>query len=178
MKIIVGLGNPGKEYKKTRHNVGFMVLDKLAENPWKKNKNGLLLYSWLGGKVEFIKPQTFMNKSGDAVAYIVKKHKSNEDGIIIVHDDIDLPLGTVKISFGDGPAGHNGVSSVINALGSRDFWRVRIGILSRPKEKIETDKFVLGNFSKEELKKIEKITEKILETLKEPIIKAEKFKIE
>jgi len=161
MKIIVGLGNPGEKYEKTRHNVGFMVLDKLlTQSSWKKSKSGLLFYSWLGSKAELIKPQTYMNRSGEAVVYTIKKHKLGGDKVCIIHDDIDLPLGTVKVSFGGGSAGHRGVESIISTLGSKDFWRVRIGILSRPKDKINTEKFVLQKFTKNELEIIEKVVEK------------------
>lgn len=181
MKTIIGLGNPGEKYKNTRHSVGFMLIDKLQGSlnlPNFKEEKKFKAKVSRNKDIILIKPQTFMNNSGESVSAYVNYFKINPKDLIVIHDDIDLLLGTAKISFGEGPAGHNGVSSVINALGSRNFWRVRIGILSKPKEKIETDEFVLGNFSKEELKKIKKITEEVLEALKQPIIKAEKFRIE
>lgn len=164
MKLIVGLGNPGKKYEKTRHNVGFMVLDKLAKNPWKKNKNGLLLYSWLGSEIEFIKPQTFMNKSGDAVAYAAKKHGLSGDEIIVVYDDIDLPLGKIRVRGEGSSGGHKGVESIIGAIGN-NFSRIRVGIArldstesKRGQEniKIPAEDFVLQNFTADEEKIIKK----------------------
>ena len=116
MIAIFGLGNPGEKFKKTRHNLGFLILDKLQENggfsDWQKNKAGICFYSWgviAGQKIELIKPLTFMNDSGRTVAYVAKKHEINPEKIYIVHDDIDLSLGKIKISKSRGAAGHKGV---------------------------------------------------------------------
>jgi len=113
-KIVVGLGNPGSEYEKTRHNAGRIVSGEVA----KKLKDM---------KIKFIEPDTFMNQSGRAVVYYVKS-KKDLAGLVIMHDDIDIPLGSMKISFNRGDGGHNGVASVIKALKSKEFIRIRIGV--------------------------------------------------
>lgn len=115
MKLVVGLGNPGEEYKNTRHNVGFMVMDKIN----RLNLN-------ISEKVIFLKPQTFMNNSGREVRNYIKGLAFNN--LVVVHDELDLPMGQIKIQKGGGSAGHNGVQSVINHLGSQDFIRVRVGV--------------------------------------------------
>lgn len=119
MKLVVGLGNPGEKYKDTRHNVGFMVIDKL-----KKYKENLR-------KVVLVKPKTFMNKSGVVVAKLKRFYKISVDDLYVVHDDLDLKLGEYKIQKGVGPKVHNGVSSVEEQLGSKEFWRVRVGVDNR-----------------------------------------------
>ncbi len=152
MKIFVGLGNPGKKYEKTRHNVGFMVLDRLAQGlEWNESKNTKALWAKKeinSEEIELFKPMTFMNESGIAVSYAKKKHPKAE--IIVVHDDKDIKLGEIKIQKNRSAAGHNGVKSIIEHLGTQDFTRVRIGIA--PKENISEDvaDFVLNKFTKEE----------------------------
>lgn len=136
MRLIVGLGNPGEKYRKTRHNVGYMVIDELAG----QNPTGFILE----------KPGTFMNESGKAVKRLVATLKLSADELIIVHDDIDLPLGKYKISFGRGSAGHKGVQSIIDALGTKDFQRVRMGICPKNGKPEKVEEFVLKNFTKEE----------------------------
>lgn len=159
MKLIIGLGNPGKKYEKTRHNLGFLVVDFLAgNNEWKKSKKANCLYlkkQINSEKVELIKPLTFMNNSGKAVNYARKKHCINIEDIIVVHDDIDLPLGEIKIQKNRGPAGHNGVKSIIEHLKTKDFTRMRLGIKSDEQKNLETEKFVLQNFTSEEKKIVE-----------------------
>lgn len=156
MKLIVGLGNPGKEYAETRHNVGFMFVDAASHSGWLKNKNGLLSYNWLSPDIELVKPQTFMNKSGDAVAYVFKKHRLKLSDLIVVHDDLDIQFGEYKIQLGKGPKIHNGVNSISAVLGSEAFWRVRIGIENRsPLNKIPGKNYVLGSFSAEEKNKMQ-----------------------
>lgn len=138
MKLIIGLGNPGTKYEKTRHNIGFMVLDVLIKNEQFDSK-----------KVKLIKPQTFMNNSGQEVKKITDYYKIPAKNIIIIHDDIDLPLGEIKIQQNRSSAGHKGVQSIIDSLGTKDFTRMRIGI--RPEELIqETEKFVIQKFTQEE----------------------------
>lgn len=148
MKIVVGLGNPGKKYENTRHNVGFMVVDQLVDyvqhgqsplvlknDEWHVSTTGQLEYRWLGvgeSEIELVKPHTFMNKSGKAVAYVLRKHPHlSSDDIYLVHDDLDIPLGKFKIQKGTGPRVHRGVSSVEQVLGTKDFWRVRVGVENR-----------------------------------------------
>lgn len=153
MKLVVGLGNPGERYAKTRHNVGFMVLDKLIKKyvatPQSNKKLGAILYS-LDKERMLIKPQTFMNSSGGPVANIVRFYKIKPEGLLIVHDDVDLPFGEVRQQFARGSAGHRGVQSIIDSLGTEGFNRVRIGV-GRPYspigEKMETDAYVLQKFT-------------------------------
>jgi PTH1 family peptidyl-tRNA hydrolase len=134
--LIVGLGNPGKKYEKTRHNVGSEVIDELK---FLNLKNVILA-----------KPRTFMNESGKAVKKLVKDYKLKVEDLIVVHDDIDLPLGKIKIVTGRGAAGHKGVESIIKALGTKNFVRFRIGILPRSGKPKSPEKFVLQKFNKDE----------------------------
>ena len=154
--IIIGLGNPGEKYKNTRHNVGFIVLDKFAEkNNFPEFKLQKRIQSLLSKKEGIIlaKPQTFMNESGKSVKKIVRSDLT--ENLVVVHDDIDLQIGTIKISKNSGSAGHNGVKSIIKELGTENFIRIRIGVLPE-KKPADTAKFVLQKFKKEELKVIEK----------------------
>jgi PTH1 family peptidyl-tRNA hydrolase len=135
MKLIVGLGNPGKEYKKTKHNIGFMAMDLLADkmrsddfSKEDKFKSELTCFELDGEKVFLAKPSTFMNLSGEAVQKIASYYKIDPKDIAVVHDELDLPAGEIKVSFGRGAAGHNGVRSVIEKLGTEEFLRVRIGV--------------------------------------------------
>jgi len=168
MKLLVGLGNPGKEYENTRHNIGWMVLDLLAnEEKWQESKKAHAFYI-KKENFEMIKPTTFMNNSGLAVAYAMKKNNVGPENIIVVHDDKDLQLGEYKIQKDRGSAGHNGVQSIIDHLGTRNFTRVRIGIAREDKRAMgDTADFVLNKFSKEE----KQIAEKIISTAAEEIKK-------
>lgn len=155
MILIVGLGNPGKEYEKTRHNAGFMVLDEFAKThdfpafKLSKKHSSFISEGILDQvKVVLAKPQTFMNNSGKAVKSLLGKTKSD---LVVIHDDIDIPLGKVKVSRGSGSAGHKGVDSIIQALGTKDFTRIRIGILPPTGKPKDVENFVLKNFKKEEL---------------------------
>ena len=153
MIIIVGLGNPGKKYTNTRHNVGWMVLDTLTGKiDWKDNdKAQAFVYKTeLENKdVEFLKPNTFMNNSGIAVAYALKKHPTAT--LIVVHDDKDITLGEIRVQTDRGPAGHNGIKSIIEHLGTQNFTRVRVGIAPADPTAInDTADFVLDKFSKDE----------------------------
>lgn len=163
MKLIVGLGNPGKEYEKTRHNVGFMVLDALHDS-WKLNKkfNAEIAEITLNNvKVILTKPLTFMNASGEAVQTIAHFYKIKPEDIIVVHDDKDIPLGTVKVQKERGDAGHNGVRSIVEYLKSKAFTRVRVGTASENKRKMEdTTKFVLSRFGLFEKSKLREAIEK------------------
>jgi len=167
MKIIIGLGNPGKKYEKTRHNVGFIILDKIIDkNEWRESTAGQLFYAKKeinGQEVEFIKPTTFMNNSGVATAYVYKKHPQAE--IIVVHDDKDIVLGEIKVQKNRSAAGHNGVKSIIEHLGTQDFTRVRVGIA--PKEKLteDTADFVLDKFTKDEKIILDETIQKVIEEI-------------
>lgn len=166
MKLIVGLGNPGKKYEKSRHNIGFMVLGRLAsDRKWSKSKGGKLFYLWYrtesGKKIELMKPDSYMNKSGFSVGYVKKKHSELKlDDIYVVHDDLDIELGSYKIQLGRGPRQHNGLRSIYEQLGSKDFWHVRIGVenrLVKGSGAISGEKYVLQKFKKNEQEIIEKV---------------------
>jgi len=173
MKIIVGLGNPGKKFFRSRHNVGFMTIDFLAgkvagNGTRKESKKGKLQYLWTEYKeeeIELIKPMTYMNNSGIAVAYVCQKHlKIAGNSIYVIHDDLDISLGDYKIQFGKGPKLHGGIKSIENHLKTKDFWRVRIGIAGKIKklrnEEIKGKDYVLENFSKEEKKLLKEVIKK------------------
>lgn len=138
MKIIVGLGNPGEKYANTRHNLGFRVADALLQKfePvkktfWDTDKKGKYLYkkvAFHGQDVMLVKPQTFMNLSGLAVSSIIEYYKYPVEDVIVVYDDLDLPLGKIRVRFGGAAGGHKGVESLIEKLGSDKFLRVRLGI--------------------------------------------------
>ncbi len=154
MKIIVGLGNPGKKYERTRHNAGFMALDELANNLHVDVAQDK--YHALIGKTRIdsesavlAKPQTFMNESGRAVAAILRGTYATVPDLMVIHDELDLPLGTVRVKIGGGHGGHNGLRSLIEYLGSPDFIRVRIGI-GRPALNMDPADYVLSPFLAEE----------------------------
>lgn len=158
MKLIVGLGNPGKEYENTRHNVGFILLDKLAVSKDVKFKEISKLNCIITQIDDYYlcKPTTFMNKSGDAVSKVSNFYKILPKDIIVVHDDLDLEFGVVKKQFGRGSAGHNGVEDIIQKLGTKDFWRIRVGI-GKPSNRMSTSDYVLNNFTYEEISKLREL---------------------
>lgn len=177
MKIIVGLGNIGKEYEKTRHNCGFMVLDEFAktfdELEWKEEPKFKALIAkteYEGEKLLLVKPTTFMNLSGESVSKILSFYKEPVDNLIVISDDIDLPLGKIRVREKGSAGTHNGLKSIIEALsGSERFKRIRVGIESRTEEnkkKQDLTGFVLGKFTKEELPKLHSAIKESIETLK------------
>ncbi len=174
MKLVVGLGNPGAEFKEARHNVGFMVLARLNTKRWAKSKSGLLQYAHqtIGNKkIEFIRPLTFMNRSGEAVSYVVKKHDIALDDVWVVHDDLDIALGSYKVQFGKGPRVHHGLQSIYDQLGSKEFWHVRVGIENRDTIKLISGKtYVLQRFSREEKVVIAKVIFEVASTLLERVV--------
>jgi len=168
MKLIVGLGNPGKKYERTRHNVGFMVLDTLHEelvrygiNDWELSKkfNAQICGCTINGqKIVLAKPMTFMNHSGEAVQLIMHYYKMAPEDLLVVHDDKDIVLGKIKIQEDKNDAGHNGIKSIIEHIGTKSFTRVRIGIASGNKHKTEdTATFVLSKFGILQRKKVEEV---------------------
>jgi PTH1 family peptidyl-tRNA hydrolase len=185
MILIVGLGNPGKKYEKTRHNVGFMTVEglKLKVESFSDWRNiGKLQAKISEGEISsqrviLVKPQTFMNESGKSVKSLTKQYALTANNLIVIHDDLDLPLGKIRISVGIGSAGHKGVESIIRELGTKDFVRFRIGIkpLKTVREQ-ETEKFVLKKFDKPEEKILKEAIEKTIEavetTIKEGVEKA------
>jgi len=159
MKLIVGLGNPGKEYEKTRHNVGFMAIDEIAKKynvSFDKNKfNGLYGEFYLDDeKIILLKPQKYMNLSGEVLASYVNYFKINIEDILVIVDDMSLPLGQLKLRYKGGTAGHNGLKNIESNLKTSDYKRIKIGI---SKNNIDMVSYVLGKFTKEELEKLEEV---------------------
>lgn len=158
MKLIVGLGNKGNEYNNTRHNVGFMVVDNYI------NKNNLTLKSKLDGlyaetiingeKVIFLKPQNYINLSGDVINKYIKYFKIDIKDILVIHDDMDLEIGTFKIRYKGGSAGHNGLKNIETNLKTNEYKRIKIGISKNNIDKVD---YVLGKFSSIELSKLNKV---------------------
>jgi PTH1 family peptidyl-tRNA hydrolase len=152
--LIAGLGNPGSQYAHNRHNAGFIVLDELHAHyrfgPWKARFDGLLSEGSLGGrKTYLLKPQTFMNLSGDCIGPMLRFFKLPLEALVVVHDEIDLAAGKLKVKTGGGDAGQNGLRSITATLGP-DYRRVRLGI-GHPGEKSRVSGHVLQNFSKEDI---------------------------
>jgi PTH1 family peptidyl-tRNA hydrolase len=147
-KLVVGLGNPGREYVGTRHNIGFAVLDALAGKRDCSLRNRLKFGGEVGetGGVTLLKPQTFMNRSGQAVAALVKWLKLTPPEVLVVVDDADLPLGKLRLRLAGGSGGHNGLRSIIEALGSEEFRRLRVGIGRREPVGADITNHVLGRF--------------------------------
>jgi len=153
-RVIVGLGNPGPEYQNTRHNVGQRVLDELAKTvrgAWRRDGATIVARGrWRGEEVRLIKPLAFMNVSGPVVAKALRRAEAGPADLILVYDDIDLPLGTVRLRMKGSHGGHNGVRSVIDALGTQDIKRVKVGV-GRPEHKGDVPDHVLTSFEREEL---------------------------
>ena len=173
MILIVGLGNPGIKYTRTRHNIGFRILDELEkENDFPSFKlvkkfNSLISEGEVRGKkILLAKPQTFMNKSGQAVKTLTNFYKTTRTGLVIIHDDIDLPLGKIRISKSRGSAGHKGVESIIKELATKNFVRFRIGIQPKIGKPKNSERFVLQKFTEEEEKIIKKIIKTSCDALK------------
>jgi len=171
--LIVGLGNPGIKYKKTRHNIGFRVLDEFQnENnfsnfEFSKKFNSLISDGIVKKKTILLaKPETFMNNSGISVKKLINFYKIKCSNIIVVHDDIDLVFGTIKISEKRGSAGHKGVESIIKELGTKDFTRLRIGIEDKKLKNKNTEKYVLEKFTEQEEQGLKEIIKQSLESLK------------
>jgi peptidyl-tRNA hydrolase, PTH1 family len=162
--LIVGLGNPGSDYSGNRHNAGYAVADVLAErigDGFRRNRQRLLAASGklAGHAVTVTKPMSYMNLSGGPVASFAAYHKIPAERIIVVHDEIDLPFGTIRLKCGGGDAGHNGVKSVASALRTADFNRVRIGV-GRPQGRRVAADHVLGDFTKAERKDLPLLIER------------------
>ncbi|MDA2920082.1 aminoacyl-tRNA hydrolase [Desulfobacterota bacterium AH_259_B03_O07] len=171
MFLVVGLGNPGEEYSLSRHNVGFKVVDELARrldvNVRKKGFKGFYSESHIDRKkLIFLKPQTYMNKSGEAVSEAVRYFNIASRDIIVVQDELDLPTGTLQIKEGGGSAGHKGVDSIVSCLGEAGFIRVRIGI-GKPTHKPEVINHVLSEFELDEMENIKEVINKAVEAVLE-----------
>lgn len=168
MKMIVGLGNPGEKYLNTRHNAGFIILDEFVLSKGLSWKSAPKLKSsvCLTDNFILVKPQTYMNESGRAASLVKEYYKVALDGVCVVHDDVDISFGQTKLQKGAGHAGHKGVMSIIEALGTKDFMRFRVGI-GKPDEScgIPVDDYVLKDFSAEELTFIKKLGVPLLENI-------------
>ncbi|HSX32009.1 MAG TPA: aminoacyl-tRNA hydrolase [Candidatus Saccharimonadales bacterium] len=171
--LIVGLGNPGDEYDGTRHNIGFACIDAFAKandfDPWmnKKDLKCMMANATLGEtRAIAIKPSTFMNLSGEAVQAIAHFYKIPAEKVIVVHDELDIPFGQVRIRRGGSSAGHNGLKSIIQHLGE-DFGRVRIGIGPKEPEQMDGADFVLAKFNKEQQDHLSELTKEVSAILSE-----------
>ena len=155
MKLIAGLGNPGARYSQTRHNAGFIALDIFAKRlslpAWREKYESSLIKTRLENGVDaaFIKPGTYMNLSGGPIRLAMKDFNVTTSGLLVIHDDIDIPLGDTRIKTGGGHGGHNGLRSIIDTLGSRDFHRIRIGV-GRPPAGWDAADYVLSGFRPDE----------------------------
>ncbi len=164
MILIVGLGNIGREYEKTRHNFGFLAVEQLAQvhnfSAWKEEKKffGSICTGQIGGeKVILLKPNTYMNISGKATGAVAHFYKISPENIWIWHDDVDLPFTTLRIKQNGGTGGHNGIKSIVEALGTNEFPRLKFGVRNEMIEKMPTEAFVLGKFSSDEMTTVPKI---------------------
>lgn len=176
MKVIVGLGNPGKKYANTRHNVGFLFVDSVVKSLGgkftlnSKLRSELFLTNIQNQKVLFVKPITYMNLSGDSVRLIVDYYKVNIDDILVIYDDLDLPCGKIRIRDNGSSGGHKGMQSIIDHLKINDIKRVRIGIDSTYRKDVID--YVLGNFSKEEFDIINNVLDKSTKIIEDFIQKS------
>jgi PTH1 family peptidyl-tRNA hydrolase len=165
MYLISGLGNPGDKYKHTRHNIGFLVIDEITKNLSTSNINNSNFQAIVQKNLSdlYVKPQTFMNVSGDSLVSIVEYYNIPNENVIVVHDDLDLPFGTVKYKIGGGHGGHNGLRSIDSHLG-KDYIRIRVGI-GKPENKADVANYVLSDFSKEEFSLLNDIIIHIIKSI-------------
>ncbi len=168
MKIIVGLGNPGKEYAKTRHNTGFLVMDEILKKlniELDKEKYEALytIYKYQNEKIYFVKPMTYMNNSGKAVKAIMDYYKLNVDDLLVIYDDLDLPVGKIRLRESGSCGGQNGMRSIIDLLGNQNIKRIRVGIGKDPL--IPTVDYVLGKVSPSDKKEYKKALDKASEAV-------------
>lgn len=172
-RIIIGLGNPGKEYERTRHNAGFMIVEAFAKAHGMTWKHEPTLRSMIaegnidGTKVVLVKPTTYMNASGQAVRAVLERFHVSAPSILVISDDVDLPLGSMRYRTAGGPGGHNGLKSLIASLGTQEFARLKIGV-GAPSEHVPLEEYVLGKFVKEEHGVIDRVVIKALEILDAP----------
>ena len=176
MKLIVGLGNPGRGYANNRHNVGFVCLNHFAKTQGirfdkKQGKARIGIGEVAGSKVVLARPQTYMNLIGQSVSRLIKKFNINLDDLLVIHDDLDLPLGKIRIRYGSSSGGHKGIDSIISSLGSQDFSHLRVGI-GRPTTEgfAETNEadivaYVLSNFTSEEKQIVVQVIPRVSEAI-------------
>jgi len=170
VQLIVGLGNPGSKYEQTRHNVGFVFVDELARSkgvsfkPEKKFHGDVCKLSLAGNDVCLLKPTTFMNLSGKSVAALARFYKIAPESILVVHDELDIPPGQLRLKQGGGHGGHNGLRDMIAQLGSKEFMRLRVGI-GHPGQSRDVSNYVLGKASRDEQIDIDAAIDEALHTL-------------
>ena len=181
MHLIVGLGNPGKKYEQTRHNIGFMAVDAILnsygsnDKPKKKFNSVIHELQLENKKVILAKPETYMNNSGDAIIQIVNYFKIKTENILILHDELDLPFGSIRLKVGGGIAGHNGLKSILSHL-DNTFLRLRLGI-DHPGDKRLVSNYVLGNFNNSEMDSLNTLFDYIATNILSIISEREKFQI-
>ena len=180
MRLIVGLGNPGREYERTRHNTGFILVDALAatiDAPWEQDtkKKAVAARGVIDSEaVICLKPQTYMNLSGEAVTLFMNYYKLQPADVLVIHDDVDLPIGTVRLKKNGGDGGHKGVASIHQHLGSADFLRLRVGVGREEwfaggethKSYSDAAGFVLGSFSAGEMDQLTEVTRSVIEAVR------------
>ena len=171
MKVVAGLGNPGPEYSNTPHSIGFEVVDALARETaaeWRRAaafKGEMAMAMTPAGTTILVKPMTFMNLSGDCVAPVVKYHNATPADLVVVSDDIDLPVGRIRIRVGGSAGGHNGLKSVIACLGSEQFPRIRLGVGAPPHEDYDMADWVLSSFKNQDAEDIAAAAERAAEAV-------------
>lgn len=171
MKLIVGLGNPGREYELTRHNIGFMAIDELAKR-WNISLNeqkfkGVFGAGFVNGeKVILLKPLTYMNLSGESIRPLMDYYKIDVEDFVVMYDDLDIPVGKLRLRMKGSAGGHNGVKSTISHLGTQEFQRIRMGI-DRPKNGMKVVDYVLGRFTSEEIPDVNDSIEKAADACEE-----------
>ncbi|HDX9631289.1 TPA: aminoacyl-tRNA hydrolase [Bacillus cereus] len=171
MKLIVGLGNPGREYELTRHNIGFMAIDELAKR-WNISLNeqkfkGVFGAGFVNGeKVILLKPLTYMNLSGESIRPLMDYYKIDVEDFVVLYDDLDIPVGKLRLRMKGSAGGHNGVKSTISHLGTQEFQRIRMGI-DRPKNGMKVVDYVLGRFTSEEIPDVNHSIEKAADACEE-----------
>ncbi|RAT03712.1 aminoacyl-tRNA hydrolase [Bacillus cereus] len=171
MKLIVGLGNPGREYELTRHNIGFMAIDELAKR-WNISLNeqkfkGVFGAGFVNGeKVILLKPLTYMNLSGESIRPLMDYYKIDVEDFVVLYDDLDIPVGKLRLRMKGSAGGHNGVKSIISHLGTQEFQRIRMGI-DRPKNGMKVVDYVLGRFTSEEIPDVNHSIEKAADACEE-----------
>ncbi|ACK95501.1 TPA: aminoacyl-tRNA hydrolase [Bacillus cereus] len=171
MKLIVGLGNPGREYELTRHNIGFMAIDELAKR-WNISLNeqkfkGVFGAGFVNGeKVILLKPLTYMNLSGESIRPLMDYYKIDVEDFVVMYDDLDIPVGKLRLRMKGSAGGHNGVKSMISHLGTQEFQRIRMGI-DRPKNGMKVVDYVLGRFTSEEIPDVNHSIEKAADACEE-----------
>ena len=172
--LLIGLGNPGREYRDSRHNVGFMVIDRIAI---RLNARGMKVQSkaitttamYEDRKLILAKPQTYMNLSGQSVQGLIHFYKLPLTNVLIAHDDLDIPFGTIRIRPGGGPGGQRGMASTIEQLGTKDFPRLRIGI-GRPPGRMDPSAYVLQDFTREEMKILSEVIDRAADAALEFVV--------